>query len=92
MVGALVLVSLALATGLPARDVLVQELAGDTAVVESTIREVRAAVPAASNEEKKEGTVQAQHLIHTYFIFASVIIILFRLQLNQITYTSPTLL
>lgn len=42
-VGALVLVCVALATGLPARDALIQEMVGDTAVVESTIREVRAA-------------------------------------------------
>lgn len=47
-VGALVLVSVALAAGLPARDALMQEMASDTAVVESTIREVRAAVPPPS--------------------------------------------
>lgn len=49
--GALVLVCVALATGLPARDALIQEMAGDTAVVESTIREVRAAPSQHSHDE-----------------------------------------
>lgn len=68
MVGALVIVSVALATGLPARDALVQELAGDTAVVESTIREVRAtmvAAPSEKKENKDEGTVQAHTALKT---------------------------
>lgn len=50
-VGALVLVCVALATGLPAKDALIQEMVGDTAVVESTIREVRAAPSGDSHEE-----------------------------------------
>lgn len=63
MVGALVLVSVALATGLPARDALIQELAGDTAVVESTIREVRAAVP-PSSDPQEAGTCTNTHTLH----------------------------
>lgn len=43
--GVFVAACVALAAGLPAQDALMMELGSDTAVVESTIREVRAAVP-----------------------------------------------
>lgn len=42
---AFVLAAVAIAAGFPAKDTLMLDLGSDTAVVESTIREVRAAVP-----------------------------------------------
>lgn len=50
MVSALIFVCVALAAGLPAKDAQMIEPGSDTAVVESTIREVRAA---PSRTEKK---------------------------------------
>lgn len=51
MVSALVLISVALAAGLPAKDAQMIDPGSDTAVVESTIREVRAA-PSQKTEKK----------------------------------------
>lgn len=67
--GVLVLAAAAaIAAGLPARDALMQEMISDTAVVESTIREVRAA-PASDADEAGislcEGTSGAGRLSWT---------------------------
>lgn len=45
LAGVFLVLGLVMVTGLPAKDDLMVELGDDTAVVESTVREARAAVP-----------------------------------------------